>query len=224
MADSRDTGVGERLEPLADERVEVPIVASERVFDGRVWDIRRDAFEFGGETIVREYMDHTGAVGVLALDDEDRALLIKQYRHPVRLRDWEIPAGLLDVDGESPLAAAKRELAEEADLEASEWAVLTDFATSPGGSDEVIRVYLARGLTAAAEAFAREGEEADMETRWVALDDCVDAVLDRRIHNAPLSIAVLAAAAARARGWSTLGEADAPWPGRAVGRSEPSGR
>lgn len=224
MAESLDSGIGGRREPLADERVEVPVVASERVFEGRVWDIRRDAFEFGGETIVREYMDHTGAVGVLALDDDDRVLLIKQYRHPVRMRDWEIPAGLLDVDGEPPLAAAKRELAEQADLEASDWAVLTDVATSPGGSDELIRVYLARGLSVTAEAFAREGEEADMETRWVPLDECVDAVLDRRIHNAPLAIAVLAAVAARAREWSTPGEADAPWPGDAVGRTEPPRR
>lgn len=224
MADSRDAFDGGRREPLADERVEVPVVSSERVFEGRVWDIRRDAFDFGGETIVREYMDHTGAVGVLAIDDHDRVLLIKQYRHPVRMRDWEIPAGLLDIDGEPPLAAAKRELAEEADLEASDWAVLTDFATSPGGSDELIRVYLARGLSATAEAFAREGEEADMETRWVPLDECVDAVLDRRIHNAPLAIAVLAASAARARGWSSLGAADSAWPGDAVGRTEPPGR
>ncbi|SIN79632.1 NUDIX domain-containing protein [Agromyces cerinus] len=224
MADTHDTGIGGRREPLADERVEVPVVSSERVFEGRVWDVRRDAFEFGGETIVREYMDHTGAVGVLALDDHDRVLLIKQYRHPVRSRDWEIPAGLLDIDGEPPLAAAKRELAEEADLEASDWAVLSDFATSPGGSDELIRVYLARGLTATAEAFAREGEEADMETRWVPLDECVDAVLDRRIRNAPLAIAVLAAAAARARDWSSLGAADAPWPGQSIGRTEPPRR
>ena len=77
MAESLDSGIGGRREPLADERVEVPVVASERVFEGRVWDIRRDAFEFGGETIVREYMDHSGAVGVLAIDDDDNVLLIK---------------------------------------------------------------------------------------------------------------------------------------------------
>lgn len=194
----------------------------ERFFEGRVWDIRRDAFEFGGDEIVREYMDHTGAVGVLAIDDDDRVFLIKQYRHPVRMRDWEIPAGLLDVDGEDPLAAAQRELAEEADLEASDWAVLADVATSPGGSDEVIRVYLARGLTATASVFAREAEEADMETRWVGLTEVVEAVLARRIHNAPLAIAVLAADAARSRGWQTLGEADAPWLNRSSARQEPS--
>jgi 8-oxo-dGTP pyrophosphatase MutT (NUDIX family) len=227
MADEARSAAGERHEPhesLADQRVEVRVRTSERVFEGKVWDVRRDAFEFGGHEIVREYMDHTGAVGVLALDDDDRVFLIKQYRHPVRMRDWEIPAGLLDVDGEEPLLAAQRELAEEADLVASQWAVLTDVATSPGGSDEVIRVYLARGLTPTAEAFAREAEEADMETRWVPLDECVEAVLARRIHNAPLAIAVLAADAARARNWQTLGEADAPWPSRSAPRRASSAR
>ncbi|MDQ0895763.1 NUDIX domain-containing protein [Agromyces ramosus] len=222
MADDPRPTVGERVEPLADQPVEAPVRASERVFEGKVWDIRRDAFEFGGEEIVREYVDHTGAVGVLAIDDADRVFLIKQYRHPVRMRDWEIPAGLLDVDGEHPLAAAQRELAEEADLEASDWAVLADVATSPGGSDEVIRIYVARDLSATASVFAREAEEADMQTRWVPLAEGVEAVLARRIHNAPLAIALLAADAARARGWQSLGEADAPWPNRAPTRQDPT--
>ena len=212
MADEPRTTVGERVEPLADQSVEVPVRASERVFAGRVWDIRRDAFEFGGDEIVREYVDHTGAVGVLALDDDDRAFLIKQYRHPVRMRDWEIPAGLLDVADEAPLAAAKRELAEEVDMLATDWAVLGEFYTSPGGSDEAIRIYLARGLSPADDVFDRTGEEADMETRWVPLDDLVDAVLARRLQNPSLVIGTLAAHVGRERGWATLDPADAPWP------------
>lgn len=211
-------------EPLADERVELPLHASERVFEGRVWDIRRDTFELGGRPIVREYVDHPGAVAVLALDEREHAFLIRQYRHPVRMRDWEIPAGLLDIGGEDPLAAAKRELAEEGDLVASEWAVLADFFTSPGGSDEAIRIYLARGLSATAEVFAREDEEAHMETRWADLDECLDAVLARRVQNPSLAIAVLAAHSARAREWRTLAPSDAPWPGRSTPRSEPSRR
>ncbi|UOE44807.1 NUDIX domain-containing protein [Agromyces larvae] len=205
------------LELLADEPHRAPVVESERVFAGRVWDVRRDTVEYGGERIVRDYVDHPGAVGVLALDDRGRALLIKQYRHPVRTRDWEIPAGLLDVDGESPLDAAKRELAEEADLEADDWSVLVDLLTSPGGNDEAIRVFLARDVRPTDVAFARTDEEADLEARWVDLDDCVDAVLARRVQNAPLVAAVLAAQVARGRGWSTLGAADAPWPARPKG-------
>jgi 8-oxo-dGTP pyrophosphatase MutT (NUDIX family) len=138
-------------------------------------------------------------------------LLIKQYRHPVRARDWEIPAGLLDVAHESPLDAAKRELAEEADLVASDWAVLADYFTTPGGSSEAIRIYLARDLADAPEVHARVDEEADMEVRWVPLDACVDAVLERRVGNPSLTIGVLAAQVARSRGWSGLAAADAPW-------------
>lgn len=214
MPEHADAVVVGQGDLLADDRVELPVLASERVFEGRVWSIRRETVALDDGEIVREFMDHTGAVGVLAIDEHDRVLLIKQYRHPIRMRDWEIPAGLLDIEGEDPLVGAQRELAEEADLEASDWAVLVDVATSPGGSDEMIRVYLARGLRAAPEVHAREAEEAGIEVRWVPLDECVDAVLARRIHNGPLSIAVLAASAARARGWQSLGEPDAPWPDR----------
>lgn len=206
-------------ELLQDDPAEVEVTRSETVYEGRVWNIRRDEVAYGGETIVREYMDHTGAVAILALDDEDRVLLIKQYRHPVRVRDWEIPAGLLDIAEEHPLLAAQRELAEEADLTAARWDVLGEFYTTPGGSDEAIRIYLARDLAAAPEVFARSAEEADIEVRWVPLDEVVDAVLDRRLQNPSLVVGALAAHVSRARGWETLAPGDAPWPrrSRAVG-------
>ncbi|WP_404446851.1 NUDIX hydrolase [Microbacterium marinum] len=199
---------------LRDEPAPVTVTESTTVYEGRVWNLRRDEFAYGDGSIVREYVDHSGAVAVLALDEQDRALLIQQYRHPVRMREWEIPAGLLDVPGEDPLEAAKRELAEEADLTATRWDVLSDFFTSPGGSDEAIRIYLARELTPAAETFARTEEEADIEVRWVPLDELVGAVLARQVQNPSLVIAALAADAARSRRWSTLGAPDAPWPGR----------
>lgn len=216
--------MADRGRPLADEPASLPVRSSEQVFEGRVWDVRRDIVELGDSRLVREYVDHPGAVAVLALDDHDRVFLIRQYRHPVRMRDWEIPAGLLDVDGEDPLDAAKRELAEEADLAASDWAVLADFFSTPGGSDEAIRIYLARGLSETPEAFAREEEEAHMETRWADLDECVDAVLARRVQNPSLALGVLAAHASRARDWSGLGAADAAWPGRSTPRGEPARR
>ncbi|MFC6355969.1 NUDIX domain-containing protein [Luethyella okanaganae] len=197
---------------LDDELFAVRVEQSETVFAGKVWDVRRERFAFNGQSIVRDFVDHTGAVAVLALDENERVLLIKQYRHPVRTRDWEIPAGLLDVRGERPLRAAQRELAEEADLVATRWDVLSEFYTSPGGSDEAIRIYLARELGATDQSFDRSEEEADMELRWVPLDECVDAVLDRRLQNPSLAIGVLAAHAARARGWSTLGAGDSLWP------------
>jgi ADP-ribose pyrophosphatase len=179
--------------PLADLSDPAEVVASARVYEGRVWDIRRDRFRFGGDEIERDYVDHTGAVAVLARDADGRVLLINQYRHPIRSRDWELPAGLLDVVGEDPLAAAQRELAEEADLVAEQWSELLMFATSPGGSDETIRVYEARGLSVAPEAFARTEEEAELVLRWVPLAEVVEAALAGRIHNSILLVAVLAA-------------------------------
>jgi 8-oxo-dGTP pyrophosphatase MutT (NUDIX family) len=195
------------------------VISSEIVFEGRVWDIRRDIFRLDDHEIAREYMHHTGAVAVLAIDERDRVLLIRQYRHAVRTLDWELPAGLLDVTGESPLLAAKRELAEEADLVAENWSLLSEFMSSPGGSNEVIRTYLARGVSAAPAVFARTEEEAGIELRWVPLDDAVDAVLSRDLQNAILAIAVLSAQAARSRGWQTLGAADAPWPRHPIERA-----
>lgn len=178
------------LEDLADPAL---VESSEIVYAGRVWDVRRDTVAFGGGTFVREYIDHTGAVAVLVIDDEDRVLLINQYRHPIGQRDWELPAGLLDVEGEDPLVAAQRELAEEADLVARDWSPLVSFHPSPGGSDEVIHVYCARGLSPAPHRHDRTDEEAEIVVRWVPRADVLAAALDGRLRNGPLLVAVLAA-------------------------------
>jgi ADP-ribose pyrophosphatase len=182
--------------PIRDLRDLAEVTSSERVFEGRVWDIRRDEFTFAGHTIAREYVDHPGAVAVLAIDDQDRVLLINQYRHPVGLRDWELPAGLLDIDGEPPLDAARRELAEETDLKAEHWSELITFHTSPGGSNETLRVFEARGLLPT-QPFARTEEESEIVLRWVPLAEAVDAVLEGRLSNSIVIIAVLAAHAQR---------------------------
>ena len=196
--------------PLADVPGERPVLESRVVHRGLVWDVVREAVELGPyHTVVREYVRHPGAVAVIALDEADRVLLLRQYRHPVGAELWEPPAGLLDVPGEDPVAAARRELAEEADLTATHWWVLTDYFTTPGGSDEALRVYLARGLSEVphADRHRRQDEEADMEPVWVPLDDAVTAVLAGRVRNPSTAVGVLAAAAARARGWSDLREA-----------------
>ena len=199
-------------EVLLDQPADVEIVDEAIVFTGKVWDIRHETFRYNDDILGRDFVAHTGAVAVLVLDDDDRMLAIRQYRHPVRLREWEIPAGLLDIAGEDPLQAAQRELAEEVDLTADHWSVLSDYATSPGGSNEIIRIFVARGLHAIDDAFARTGEEADIELRWVSLDDAYEAALNRQITNSVILIAVLSAYASRARGWSTLIPGDSPWP------------
>ncbi len=183
--------------PLRDDADLPRILEADTVFEGKVFDVVRETVAFGTSTMLREYTTHHGAVAVLAVDDEDRVLLINQYRLPTRLREWEIPAGLLDQPGEDPLDAAKRELAEEVDLVAAEWSEPLLFHPSPGQSDESVTVYEARRLSATTTGYERTDEEAEIVPRWVSLDEAVAAVLDGRLTNALLAIAVLAAHARR---------------------------
>ncbi|MFB8386980.1 NUDIX domain-containing protein [Microbacterium sp. NPDC055910] len=180
--------------PLADEPVDHLVVDSELVYEGHVWNVRSDTVRYGGGEIVRQYVDHPGAAAVVALDDDGRVLLVQQYRHPIRRRDWEIPAGLLDVVGEAPVETAVRELAEEADLRAAQWEPLVSVFTTPGGNDEVVHVFLARGLSSVETAHAREAEEADIRVAWMPLDDVIAGVLAGRMRNGILAVGVFAAA------------------------------
>jgi len=195
-----------------------PVLDTELIFEGKVWDVRRDTIDLGeAGTVRREYVEHPGAVSAVALrqvEDRDQVLLIKQYRHPVGAFEWELPAGLLDVKGEPPWLGAARELNEEADLMAGRWHVLIDYFGSPGGISEALRVFLARDLTAVRhdERFTREGEEHGMPVCWVDLDEAHEAVLRGQLHNPSAVIGILTAHAARARDWVTLRPHDAPWP------------
>lgn len=206
----------EQIQAIADQPSPHEVVASQVVWNGRIVDMVKDHVIVveGREPVVREYTRHPGAVAVVVMRGEsggEEILLERQYRHPVQASLWEIPAGLLDIPGEDPRVAAERELAEEADLVAKRWDVLVDYFTSPGGSSEPLRVFLARELRDADEAFDREDEEATMEYAWVRLDDALTMVLDGRLHNPSAVIGVLAAHAARGRGWAGLRPADAPW-------------
>ena len=206
----------EQILAIADQPSPHEVVASQVVWNGRIVDMVKDHVIVveGAEPVVREYTRHPGAVAVVVLrgeSGEEEILLERQYRHPVQASLWEIPAGLLDIPGEDPRVAAQRELAEEADLVAKRWDVLVDYFTSPGGSTEPLRIFLARDLRAADEVFDREDEEATMEYAWVRLDDALTMVLDGRLHNPSAVIGVLATHAARGRGWSGLRPADAPW-------------
>ncbi|WP_125100598.1 NUDIX domain-containing protein [Leucobacter chromiireducens] len=208
--------------PLADAPAAVEVLESELLVRGRVWDVRRDRFRFGDGELVRDYLDHPGAVAVLALDEHERVLLVQQYRHAIGHRDWEIPAGLMDLPGESGLTGAQRELAEEADLQAERWDLLLDLFLSPGGTSEAMRIFLARDVRAIEHDYVRGEEEAELVPHWVPLADAVAAALDGRIQNAVTVSAVLAAEAARCRGWATLRDPDLPWTARAAARGERS--
>ncbi|GIF26865.1 ADP-ribose pyrophosphatase [Actinoplanes tereljensis] len=159
-----------------------------------------------GNTATRDVVQAKGAVGVVAIDDVGRVALICQYRHAVGGRLWELPAGLRDVAGEDLVVGAARELAEEADLRAGRWDLLIDLHTSPGFTDESIRIFLARELTPVPDAdrHNRTDEEADIETAWFDLDEAVAMVFRGEITNAAAVGGVLATARARDEGWATL--------------------
>lgn len=157
---------------------------SELLLDAPILAVRRDQVEMpDGSTAAREIVEHFGAAAVVAYREGGEIALIRQYRHSVRSRLWELPAGLLDVAGESALEAARRELIEEAGLRAERWQFLLDVATSPGYSEEVVRVFLARGLTEVVRPPATE-EEADMELAWVSLAEARAMAMRGEIVNA----------------------------------------
>ena len=162
-----------------------------------------------GATASRDVVAARGAVGVVALDDVDRVVLIRQYRHAVGDRLWELPAGLRDVAGEEPVLTAARELAEEADLVAGRYDLLIDLHTSPGFTDESIRLFLARDLAPVPESqrHSRTDEEADLEVARIDLDEAVAMVLRGEVTNAAAVGGLLAAVRARDEGWATLRQA-----------------
>ncbi|WP_054814793.1 NUDIX domain-containing protein [Nocardia arizonensis] len=189
------------------------IVSSRIVYSGAILALRLDQVVMpGGAVVEREVIEHHGAVAVAALDHDDELILIDQYRHPVGRRLLELPAGLLDIEGEDPLTAAKRELAEEAGLGARDWSVLVDVALSPGFTDEALRVYLARDLYEVTRP-EPEHEEADIRTVRMPVAAAVRAALAGEIVNATAVAGVLALSAARAEDIAPR-RADAPWPGQ----------
>ncbi|MBI5734791.1 MAG: NUDIX hydrolase [Mycolicibacterium neoaurum] len=182
------------------------------VYAGKILALRVDDVQMpGGVVARREVVEHFGAVAVVALDERDRVAMVYQYRHPVGRRLWELPAGLLDVDGEEPVLTAARELHEEAGLAAENWSVLVDIVSSPGFSDESIRVFLATGLSEIGRPEA-EHEEADLTLDWLPLGDAVQRVLAGEIVNSIAVAGILATHAVADR--ATLRPVDSPWTDR----------
>ena len=170
------------------------VTESQRAYDGIVASVRMDTVVMpGGQTARREVVEHMGGVGIVAVNAAGEVCLIRQYRHPMGERLWEVPAGLRDVAGEEPRDTAARELEEEASLCAGRLDALITLATSPGFSTEVVHVFLATELTEV-PAQVREHEEAEIELDWVPLATAVERVLSGQIINAIAVAGVLAAA------------------------------
>jgi ADP-ribose pyrophosphatase len=191
-----------------------PVLASDTLARGRLVTVRTDKVRMpGGNLAERDVVLHPGAVAVLALDETGQVLLIRQYRHPVSKLLWEIPAGLRDVAGEPLLATAQRELLEEAGYRARTWRVLADYYSSPGFTDERLRIFLARDLElvpAAERDFEPEDEETQLVLAWLPLDEAVGRVLAGDLHNSAAALGILAGYAARSQGYDRLRPADAP--------------
>jgi len=199
---------------VSELRHDFPVQSTKDIYQGRVLALRVDEVVMpGGHVAVREVFEHPGAVAIAALDAEDRLMMLHQYRHPVRRRLWELPAGLLDVAGEEPVETARRELAEEAGIAAAQWSVLLDMVASPGFSDEAVRVYLARGITEVGRPELGDDEEADLVTRWVPLPAAVRMALSGALVNA-VAVAGVLAAHAVAGAPSAARPVDVPWPDR----------
>ncbi len=169
---------------------------SEYLFrDDWVVALRRDVVSrpgYDSDRFARLVLEHPGAVMVLAVDDDEQVLVLEQYRHPAQQRFLELPAGLCDTAGEDLLVTARRELLEEAELEAAHWEHLLVIHPSPGISSERLDVFLARGLTPADRGdFVLSHEEADMTVRWIPVEDLAAAVLEHRATDGPLALAVL---------------------------------
>lgn len=202
--------------PVQDEPATVITLGSRPGFRGAIWAVRTDEIAIGDQVVERDLIIHPGAVGVVVLDPEDRVYLLRQYRHPVGMMLFEPPAGVFDRVDDDPLQTAKRELREEAGMEAASWHVLVDYFTTPGSSSEAIRIYLARGASpiAGGRVATGEAEEDHLPGVWVPLADAVGLVLGGRLNNPTTAVGILAATAAKARGWSDLRPSDSPWPAR----------
>lgn len=213
--------------PVADTFAPLPARDPIERFSGRIWSVVSEDVEFPSGTARRDVQKHLGAVAVIALDDSDRVLLIRQYRHPIGAWLFEPPAGLLDVPGEDPWLTAQRELAEEAGYRARTWHTLVDLLNSPGGSSEAIRIYLARDLEplTSGRPVTGEMEEHHLPRAWVPLHEAIDLILSSAIGSPSAVAGILALQAVHPHGLDALRPPDAPWPIRshlqASGRVHP---
>ena len=199
-----DASTHDRPDELADRPMAWPVVSSQDLHrDDWVVALREDRITRPGhsEEFSRLSLEHPGAVVVLAVDDDERVMCLRQYRHTSGHEFVELPAGLRDAGDEPAVETAKRELREEAELDAADWRLLLSTFASAGISDEVHEIFLARGLTHAPRGdFEMEHEEAEMERFWVPMADLLEAVLEGRVRQGPLAQAVLAYDVLKRRG------------------------
>ena len=164
-------------------------LSSEMKFDGKLIKVTYDIAEVNGKEAWREVVHHPGASAVVAIDEDNRIIMEKQFRYALNDYLLEIPAGKLDA-GEDPLVCAKRELEEETGIIASEWISLGTIATSPGFCNEVIHLYVAKGLS---KGEIHWDEDEYVEVERYTFDELLQRIKDEKIKDSKSLSALLLA-------------------------------
>lgn len=169
------------------------VTASERAFTGEIFSVDLDTLRLpDGQTREREVVHHPGAVGIVALTEENQLLLVSQYRHPARRFLVEIPAGKLDPD-EGPASCAARELREETGAVPAIWTKIGEFYTTPGYSDERFHLYLATGCEVG-DNDLEDDEEQDLAVVHIPLDEAIQMARDGQFEDGKTIVGILLAA------------------------------
>lgn len=188
-------------QPGTNDDLNYTVKESSLLHDGPIFAVRQDVIETATGSAKRDVVEHFGSVAIAALRD-DHLLMVRQYRHAVGRYLWEIPAGLLDKAHESPLTAAKRELAEEGHVAANEWHLLGDIISSPGFSEETCRIFKAQDIHENLDGMDLEpaaDEEADMSHQWIPFSQALEWVQTGVVDNAIAVSAILHVAAGTQR-------------------------
>jgi 8-oxo-dGTP pyrophosphatase MutT (NUDIX family) len=166
----------------------LPLLSREQIYDGRVLRLERDSVrEWNGVTGIREVVRHAGSVAAVAVHEDGRVVLVRQYRHPIGEHLWELPAGLLN-PGEDPADGARRELEEEAGLSPARMDLIADFYTTPGFCDERMYVFRATGLT---EIPPRPDDDEDIEVKTCTLSEAQEMIARGEIREGKTLIGLL---------------------------------
>ena len=164
-------------------------LSSEMKFDGKLSKVTYDIADVNGKEAWREVVHHPGASAIVAIDEENRIIMEKQFRYALNDYLLEIPAGKLD-KGEDPLVCAKRELEEETGIIASEWISLGTIATSPGFCNEVIHLYVAKGLS---KGEIHWDEDEYVEVERYTFDELLQRIKEEKIKDSKSLSALLLA-------------------------------
>ena len=169
--------------------LEEKTVSTEKIFDGKVISLQVDEVKLpDGKLAKRELIKHPGAVAIIAIKDDKKLVLVEQYRKALEKTIIEIPAGKLE-KGEDPAACARRELEEETGYDCESLELVTSFYTSPGFADEIIHVYLAKGLKKKENAAGLDEDEF-VNLLELTLDETLQAIKEKRIYDAKTIYAV----------------------------------